>query len=155
MPKRARDFDDWDISSFEQGTDGLNLFGGKLRGGPPLRPRARAALRPATVLSRIKLRSSSASAAKTWKTSRPGGERVSISVSDSKLMRCSSSASDEQDRPSFGRTYPVSKRRLQSVVPNRIQGQTHLRAHGEGHKLMHARLPSLTPCSSLVVSKKT
>ncbi len=32
MPKRARDFDDWDISSFEQGTDGLNLFVGELRG---------------------------------------------------------------------------------------------------------------------------
>jgi hypothetical protein len=63
-------------------------------GRPPLRPRARAALRPATVLSRIRLRSNSASAAKTWKTRRPAGEPVSIfSVSDSKrIFRCSRSA---------------------------------------------------------------
>jgi hypothetical protein len=44
-----------------------------LAGRPPLRPRARAALRPATVRSRIRLRSNSARAAKTWKISRPGG----------------------------------------------------------------------------------
>lgn len=36
-------------------------FGGQ----PPVRPRARAALRPATVLSRMRFRSNSASAAKT------------------------------------------------------------------------------------------
>src|SRR5260370_40602046 len=39
---------------------GLSFFG-----RPPLRPRARAALRPASVRSRIKLRSNSAKAAKT------------------------------------------------------------------------------------------
>jgi len=58
-------------------------FGGR----PPVRPRALAAVRPATVLSRIRLRSNSASAAKTWKTRRPAGETVSIfSVSDPKLI---------------------------------------------------------------------
>ena len=72
----------------------LISLGESFAGRPPLRPRARADLRPATVLSRIKLRSNSARAAKTWNTRRPAGERVSIfSVRDSKLiLRCSSSA---------------------------------------------------------------
>ena len=51
----------------------LISFGESFAGRPLLRPRARAALRPATVLSRIRLRSGSARAAKTWKTRRPVG----------------------------------------------------------------------------------
>jgi len=47
-------------------------------GRPPLRPRALAAFSPASVRSRIRLRSNSASAPKTWNTSCPEGERVSI-----------------------------------------------------------------------------
>jgi|GraSoi2013_115cm_1033766.scaffolds.fasta_scaffold257941_1 hypothetical protein len=56
-----------------------------------------------------------------------------------------------------GRSARPSGRRLQSVVPKRIQGQTHLRAQGaiEGHNLMRARLPSLTPFLSAVVPNKT
>jgi hypothetical protein len=50
----------------------------------PSRPRARAAFSPATVRSRMMFRSNSASAAKTWKTSLPAEETVSIfSVIDS------------------------------------------------------------------------
>jgi hypothetical protein len=57
---------------------GLSFFG-----RPPLRPRARAAFKPACVRSRIRLRSNSASAPKTWNTSCPVGDRVSIcSVSE-------------------------------------------------------------------------
>ena len=43
---------------------------------PQRRPRARAEASPALVRSRIRLRSNSARAAKTWKTSRPAGEFV-------------------------------------------------------------------------------
>jgi hypothetical protein len=42
-------------------------------GRPPWRPRARAAARPAVVRSRMRSRSNSAKAAKTWKTSLPPG----------------------------------------------------------------------------------
>jgi hypothetical protein len=49
-----------------------------LEGRPPVLPRARAALSPAIVRSRMRLRSNSARAANTWKTSRPAGETVSI-----------------------------------------------------------------------------
>ena len=67
-------------------------------GRPPLRPRARAALRPATVLSLIRLRSNSASAAKTWKTRRPAGEPVSIfSVSDFEIDLSVFQVGDESD----------------------------------------------------------
>ena len=71
----------------------LISLGDTLNGRPPVRPRARAALRPATVLSRMRLRSNSASAAKTWKIRRPDGESVSIfSVSDwTLILRCSRS----------------------------------------------------------------
>ena len=66
----------------------LVSLGESFAGQPPLRPRARADLRPATVLSRIKLRSNSARAAKTWNTRRPAGERVSIfSVREVKTIR--------------------------------------------------------------------
>src|SRR5215218_10170306 len=47
-------------------------------GRPPERPRARAAASPAVVRSRIRSRSNSARAAKTWKTSLPPGVVVSI-----------------------------------------------------------------------------
>ena len=47
-------------------------------GRPPWRPRARAAASPALVRSRIRSRSNSARAAKTWKTSLPPGVVVSI-----------------------------------------------------------------------------
>jgi hypothetical protein len=47
-------------------------------GRPPWRPRARAAANPALVRSRMRSRSNSAKAAKTWKTSLPPGVVVSI-----------------------------------------------------------------------------
>ena len=57
-------------------------------GRPPRRPRVRAAERPACVRSRIRSRSNSASAAKTWKTSRPPGVVVSFdSVSERSRSR--------------------------------------------------------------------
>src|SRR5271166_432432 len=43
----------------------------RLRGRPPILPRARAAARPARVRSRMMSRSNSARAPKTWKTSLP------------------------------------------------------------------------------------
>jgi hypothetical protein len=48
-----------------------------------LRPRARAAASPAAVRSRMRSRSNSAKAAKTWKTSLPPG--VVVSIASSKL----------------------------------------------------------------------
>jgi hypothetical protein len=76
-----------DIGRFQQGGMVFISLGQSLAGRPPLRPRARAALRPATVHSRIRLRSDSARAEKTWKTSRAAGETVSIfSVTDSKWI---------------------------------------------------------------------
>jgi hypothetical protein len=56
----------------------LTWSGDSAGGRPPLRPRARAAASPALVRSRIRSRSNSASAAKTWNTSRPPEEVVSI-----------------------------------------------------------------------------
>jgi hypothetical protein len=49
-------FGNRDVGSFEQRSDGLAE---SLAGRPPLRPRARAAFRPATVRSRIRFRSNS------------------------------------------------------------------------------------------------
>ena len=94
MPKRAAISATGTSAVLSRARMVLISLGESFAGRPPLRPRARADLRPATVLSRIKLRSNSARAAKTWNTRRPVGERVSIfSVSDSKLiLRCSSSA---------------------------------------------------------------
>jgi hypothetical protein len=57
----------------------LISLGESFAGRPPLRPRARAAFRPATVLSRIKFLSNSACAAKTWKT-RATGRRVGLDL---------------------------------------------------------------------------
>ena len=65
-------FGNRDICGSEQGADVFYFFRRELCGASPLgAARARAALRPAIVLSRIKLRSNSARAAKTWK---PAGQ---------------------------------------------------------------------------------
>lgn len=77
-----------DFDRFEQCADGFDLFGRELwRAAAGTTARARAAVRPAKVLLRIRFHSNSVSAAKTWKISRPAGKAVSIfSASDSKLI---------------------------------------------------------------------
>ncbi len=55
-----------------------SLSGVHTVGRPPVRPRARAAASPACVRSRMRSRSNSARAPKTWKISRPPGVEVSI-----------------------------------------------------------------------------
>jgi hypothetical protein len=58
-------FGDWDVGGFEQGADGLDLFGREFSRAASLAAACPAAFKPATVRSRIKLRPNSASAAKT------------------------------------------------------------------------------------------
>ena len=53
----------------------FRVAGVTLRGRPPTRPRARAAVKPACVRSRISSASNSANAAKIPKTKRPFGRR--------------------------------------------------------------------------------
>ena len=77
-------------------------FGGR----PPLRPRARAALRPATVLSRIKLRSNSARAAKTWKTRTPQETEIYVRLQRVDVM--------------FSIVYPDSDNELRPVQERSI-----------------------------------
>ena len=73
---------------------------------PPTRPLARAAVRPARVRSRIRLRSNSAKAAKTWNCNFPEALPVSIfSVKLSKVMLSRSRSAmiftrSERERPS-------------------------------------------------------
>lgn len=71
---------------------------------PPLRPRARAAASPAWVRSRIRSRSISASAAKTWKINRPPGVEVSKpSVSERNPILRSRNSPTNTIRPRIAR----------------------------------------------------
>ena len=67
----------------------VRYFPVSLVGRPPIRPRSRAALIPALVLSRMRLRSYSERALKIWSVKTPLGVLVSIfSDSDTKPMPC-------------------------------------------------------------------
>ena len=69
--KAPGDLRDRNFRIAQHGCCRREILGGEGRGLPPLRPRVRAASRPATVRSRMIERSNSARAAKMWKMSLP------------------------------------------------------------------------------------
>ena len=90
----------------------LSFAGVIVVGHPPSRPRSRAACSPAKVRSRVRSRSNSASAAKTWKISRPAEVVVSID-----------SCNDRNPTPRASSSWTVSIR-CRNDRPSRSSRQT-------------------------------
>ncbi len=105
-------------------------------GRPPTLPRARAAARPAAVLSRMRSRSNSERAPKTWNTRRPPGVLVSMfSVRLTKATpRCSRSAivsiRCRSDRPSRSRRHTTTGVAGPGLVQQGVQRRAGLELAG-------------------------
>ena len=103
-------------------------------GRPPCRPRTRAAANPAAVRSRIRSRSNSARAAKTWKTSLPpGGGSVDRLLETPEPNPALGEPSDGVDQVAQGATEAVQFPDDQGVArPQLIQDLLEGRAVGAG-----------------------